>query len=136
MPAAVILETVKGEGGLNTASLPWLQRLQALCKKKDIVFIVDGRESIVSDRVWGPPDMVLEVTSPTTHSAKLEERVAWFSVYGVRECWLVLPEHREVAILELAHGGVHRRLLFNDKTRIKTSLFVDCCRLLDEMVPR
>jgi diaminobutyrate-2-oxoglutarate transaminase len=41
MPAAVILETVQGEGGLNTASLPWLQRLQALCKKRDIVFIVD-----------------------------------------------------------------------------------------------
>src|SRR5262249_4851023 len=40
-PAAVILETVQGEGGLNVASTQWLQKLQALCNKHGIVFIVD-----------------------------------------------------------------------------------------------
>lgn len=40
-PAAVILETVQGEGGLNTASKKWLQRIQRICKKFGIVFIVD-----------------------------------------------------------------------------------------------
>jgi diaminobutyrate-2-oxoglutarate transaminase len=40
-PAAVILETVQGEGGLNVAGNAWLQRLQALCNKHGIVFIVD-----------------------------------------------------------------------------------------------
>lgn len=41
IPAAVIVETVQGEGGLNTASAAWLQQLQALCKKWDILFIID-----------------------------------------------------------------------------------------------
>ena len=41
MPAAVILETVQGEGGLNVASAQWLKKLQALCNKHGIVFIVD-----------------------------------------------------------------------------------------------
>jgi diaminobutyrate-2-oxoglutarate transaminase len=41
MPAAVILETVQGEGGLNVASTEWLRKLQALCNKHGIVFIVD-----------------------------------------------------------------------------------------------
>jgi diaminobutyrate-2-oxoglutarate transaminase len=41
MPAAMIVETVQGEGGLNTASFAWLRRLQALCNEKKIVFIVD-----------------------------------------------------------------------------------------------
>jgi diaminobutyrate-2-oxoglutarate transaminase len=41
MPAAVIVETVQGEGGLNTASFEWLRRLQALCNQRGIVFIVD-----------------------------------------------------------------------------------------------
>jgi diaminobutyrate-2-oxoglutarate transaminase len=40
-PAAVIVETVQGEGGLNTARCKWLQRLQALCNARNIVFIVD-----------------------------------------------------------------------------------------------
>lgn len=40
-PAAVILETVQGEGGINVASSEWLQQLQALCRKKNILLIVD-----------------------------------------------------------------------------------------------
>ncbi|GIX22645.1 MAG: diaminobutyrate--2-oxoglutarate transaminase [Gammaproteobacteria bacterium] len=40
-PAAVIVETVQGEGGLNTASTPWLRRLQALCRKHGMLLIVD-----------------------------------------------------------------------------------------------
>jgi diaminobutyrate-2-oxoglutarate transaminase len=40
-PAAMILETVQGEGGLNVARIEWLQRLQALCNKRGIVLIVD-----------------------------------------------------------------------------------------------
>lgn len=41
LPAAVILETVQGEGGVNVASIPWLQELNALCRELDILFIVD-----------------------------------------------------------------------------------------------
>lgn len=40
-PAAVIVETVQGEGGLNTASVAWLRNLQALCRRHDMLLIVD-----------------------------------------------------------------------------------------------
>ena len=40
-PAAVLLETVQGEGGLNVASNEWLQRLSKICKAHDILLIVD-----------------------------------------------------------------------------------------------
>ena len=40
-PAAVIVETVQGEGGINAASIAWLQNLQIVCKKYGILLIVD-----------------------------------------------------------------------------------------------
>ena len=40
-PAAVIVETVQGEGGLKAARTAWLKRLQALCRAKNILLIVD-----------------------------------------------------------------------------------------------
>ena len=40
-PAAVIVETVQGEGGLNVASIDWLQGLQALCRRHQMLLIVD-----------------------------------------------------------------------------------------------
>lgn len=40
-PAAVIVETVQGEGGINAASFEWLVNLQEVCKKHDVLLIVD-----------------------------------------------------------------------------------------------
>lgn len=40
-PAAVIVETVQGEGGLNVARMEWLRALADLCRKRDILLIVD-----------------------------------------------------------------------------------------------
>lgn len=41
LPAAVILETVQGEGGINVASTPWLRRIADICKAHDVLLIVD-----------------------------------------------------------------------------------------------
>ena len=40
-PAAVIVETVQGEGGINVASDTWLRRLDALCKEHGILLVID-----------------------------------------------------------------------------------------------
>jgi diaminobutyrate-2-oxoglutarate transaminase len=40
-PAAVIVETVQGEGGINVARNEWLQGLAQLCKEYEILLIVD-----------------------------------------------------------------------------------------------
>ncbi len=40
-PAAVIVETVQGEGGLNVARLEWLQALAELCRRRGILLIID-----------------------------------------------------------------------------------------------
>ena len=39
--AAVIVETVQGEGGLHTAEFDWLRRLSECCKRHDVLLIVD-----------------------------------------------------------------------------------------------
>jgi len=41
LPAAIIVETVQGEGGINVASFDWLRRMEALAREWDILFIVD-----------------------------------------------------------------------------------------------
>lgn len=40
-PAAVIVETVQGEGGINTARAEWLRQLAEICRSREILLIVD-----------------------------------------------------------------------------------------------
>jgi diaminobutyrate-2-oxoglutarate transaminase len=41
LPAAIIVETVQGEGGINVASDEWLRELADLCREFDILLIID-----------------------------------------------------------------------------------------------
>lgn len=41
LPAAILVETVQGEGGINVACREWLQEIQAIAKDAGSLFIVD-----------------------------------------------------------------------------------------------
>jgi diaminobutyrate-2-oxoglutarate transaminase len=45
LPAAVIVEAVQGEGGINVASAPWLQRLRRITAERGILLILDEIQS-------------------------------------------------------------------------------------------
>jgi diaminobutyrate-2-oxoglutarate transaminase len=40
-PAAVIVESVQGEGGINVASIDWLRRLEQVCRRHKVLLILD-----------------------------------------------------------------------------------------------
>lgn len=40
-PAAVIVETIQSEGGINVASANWLRSLESICREQEILLIVD-----------------------------------------------------------------------------------------------
>lgn len=40
-PAAVIVETVQGEGGINVATFSWLRNVEAICRRHGVLLIVD-----------------------------------------------------------------------------------------------
>lgn len=41
LPAAVLLETVQAEGGVNVATTRWLQAVAEICREHDVLLIVD-----------------------------------------------------------------------------------------------
>lgn len=40
-PAAIVLETIQAEGGINVASVEWLKAIRNICTKNDILLIID-----------------------------------------------------------------------------------------------
>lgn len=66
-PAAIILETVQAEGGINIASIEWLKEIRAICDENNIILIVDdiqvgnGRTGTFFsfERAGIVPDMVI-----------------------------------------------------------------------------
>jgi Uma2 family endonuclease len=74
----------------------------ALVLQPDIVFISSGRLHIVRDRIWGPPDLAVEVLSRSTARRDRTTKLDWYRRYGVSEVWLVDPKTDSVEVLELS----------------------------------
>jgi Uma2 family endonuclease len=99
-----------------------LDRARHLVVQPDLLFISRARLGIVTDRIWGAPDVVLEVLSPGPRIGELHERIGWFASYGVRECWLVHQDEDAVEILSFAEGAVRDRWRFGALTPIRSDV--------------
>lgn len=63
----------------------------------DIFYIAPGSAARIEGHVVGPPDLIVEVLSPShrrTHERKMEN----FARYGVREAWVVDGHGRAVSV--------------------------------------
>ncbi len=99
-----------------------LDEERALVVQPDLLFISKMREFIVQDRVRGAPDLVIEVLSPNPRIGKTEEHVRWFAEYGVRECWLVHTERRDVTVISFDRQAITRRLVCTTKAPIRSQV--------------
>jgi Uma2 family endonuclease len=75
-----------------------------LVVQPDLSVVLTEHADRVTDRIWGPPDLVIEVMSPRPRIGTLEERLTWFATYGVRECWLVHLPGTRIEVIRFDDG--------------------------------
>ena len=111
-----------------------LDEERALIVQPDLMFISRSREWIVQDRVRGAPDLVVEVLSPNPRIGKTEERIEWFAEYGVRECWLVHLDRRDITVVTCAHRRVAGRRVFSRRESIVSAVLPDFTEGFDHIL--
>jgi Uma2 family endonuclease len=107
-----------------------------LVVQPDLSVVLAEHADRVSDRIWGAPDLAVEVMSPRPRIGTIEERLEWFARYGVRECWLV---HLPVSRIEVVRfsGGVATATAFGPLDVIRSSVLPELIlRPLDVMPDR
>jgi hypothetical protein len=82
-----------------------LNQQPPLVVQPDVVLVAKDRLSIVSDRIWGPPDLVVEVLSTGTAARDRTIDLEWYRRYGLGECWLVDARNHAVEVISLARTG-------------------------------
>ncbi len=105
------------------------------------VMIVCDRSKILRQRVFGAPDFIVEVLSPSTRKKDMNLKMMKYSAAGVREYWLVDPDSRQVVVYDLEHDGIPVIYSFADRVPVlvwggECSIdFSDAAELLDELFP-
>lgn len=70
----------------------------------DLLYVSNGRASIVSRWVFGAPDLAVEIISETSRRRDEVRKRELYEQFGVQEYWIVDPEADHVTVYRLADG--------------------------------
>ena len=85
-----------------------VQRDPLRVRQPDILFVSNERAGILRERIYGGPDLAVEILSSSNRGGYLQGKLADYARIDVRECWLVCWIARTVEVLRL-EGGEWRR---------------------------
>jgi len=66
----------------------------------DVVILCD-KSKRKNRGIYGAPDLVVEVVSPSTAKKDTVDKKNLYSMFGVREYWIVQPELKEITVYHL-----------------------------------
>ena len=110
--------------------------VQLDCDDKTVVqpdvLVVCDRTKYKNGRVFGAPDLVVEVLSPSTRRKDMQLKMYKYAGAGVREYWMVDPEKKLVVQYDLEHLGIPA--IYNFQSVIPVLIWDSACRIdLGEM---
>ena len=70
----------------------------------DLLVVLKERSDIVKERIYGPPDLVVEVVSPTSYVKDRYDKFILYEKHGIREYWIVYPEQKVIEVWCLRDG--------------------------------
>ena len=92
----------------------------------DLVFISTPRLGIVGERnVQGPPDLVVEVLSPSTEDRDRILKASRYLRFGVPEYWIVDPVARTVEVLRAGQTEFETQRVYTEGTHVESPTFPD-----------
>jgi Uma2 family endonuclease len=91
-------------GEVHIAPLP-VRLWPGKIREPDVLFMAHEHRDRISEQVLGPPDLVVEVTSPRIRQVDRLEKTVEYARAGIPEYWIVDAEARTVEVFVLREGA-------------------------------
>jgi len=109
-----------------------IQRDPLRTRQPDILYLNSGRTGIRGiaelrglQYLETPPDLVVEVLSPSNSRRDIEERLSDYRGIGVLECWLVSPEAETIEVLRLSPERAVTQAIFGIDDTLSSEVLSD-----------
>ena len=103
--------------------LPAPLDVQLDCDEKTMIqpdiAVVCKKERLVKQGVFGAPDMIIEITSPSTRKRDFSKKMAKYLDAGVREYWIVDLQKRKVVTYFFEDDSAPSLYTFQDKVPVQ-----------------
>jgi Uma2 family endonuclease len=110
-----------------------LDSQRPLVLQPDLLYVSRERTAIAQDKVYGAPDLTVEIFSGSGATFDRTEKAALYAQYGVREYWLVDPEAETIEVRRLEQHGYETVGVFRRGDAIRSLLFPELQLLIQQI---
>ena len=93
-----LLERAAGDSGVVEKEIPYRPLPEYECWGADIAYLTKERWDSIDRYLFGAPELVIEVLSPSNRSAKMRDKRKICLENGSREFWIVDPKSHQVEV--------------------------------------
>ena len=101
-----LLESAAGEAGVVEKEMPYRPLPEHECWGADVAYMSNARWDSIDRYMFGAPELVIEVLSPSNTAAEMLEKRKLCLENGSREFWLVDTRNRQVEVSMSGGGSV------------------------------
>jgi Uma2 family endonuclease len=105
-----------------------LDEKKALVLHPSAAVVFANRCGIVqsTERLWGAPNVVMELLWSATARHTRCAKVRWYRASGVEECWLLDTRRRRVEVLEFHGASRHVPIIYEGRDDVGSALLGHC----------
>lgn len=100
-----------------------------------VVLLAGGKARIARRGIEGPPDLLIEVLSPSNRVHDLLTKRSLYARGGIREYWLVDPDARSIEILALDRDAYHQEAVLSGRAPLQSPLLGPLEIVTDDLFP-
>ncbi|WP_251387502.1 Uma2 family endonuclease [Mediterraneibacter agrestimuris] len=83
------------------------------------ILVMCNRDSILRTHMYGAPDLVIEILSPSTRRKDMNLKYGKYAAAGVREYWMVDPDTKKIVVYDIEHEEFPVVYEFGDKIPVR-----------------
>lgn len=92
----------------------------------DLALVLKDSVAQISQRgIEGPPDLVVEILSPSTARVDLRIKRMIYAQHGVREYWVVDPQRDDIQVCTEPNGGFQQSVTYTSEQTLRSPLLPD-----------
>jgi len=105
---------------LDVRLFPQKNKSDKTVLQPDLLVVCDSKK-LTKNSVNGPPDMVIEIVSPSNTHSKLFHKFLYYLEAGVREYWVIDPDTKK-ALVHIYEDGRYITTSYNENARIPVTI--------------
>jgi Uma2 family endonuclease len=104
----------------------------------DLFFVAKTNEAcfLRTDNTWqGPPDLVIEILSPSTADYDRGPKFQTYERYGVREYWIIDPPAQSITVYQLSAEGQFVGQVYTGDSLLRSQVLADLHLAAGQLFP-